>query len=102
MASVGIHRHERETLQPIRFNLDLRVCRGGSGLGVVDYDAIVTGIIALMERGHIDLVEDVAEQIIDFCLIDPRIAEVTVRIEKLNAVKQTASVGVEMTRRASP
>lgn len=99
MASVGVHAHERDAPQPIRLNLDLQVRRGGPGLGVVDYDAIVTEVTALMARGHIDLVEDVADQIMDFCLTDPRVDEMTVRVEKLNAIERTASVGVEMTRR---
>jgi len=100
MASVGVHTHERDAPQPIRLNLDLQVRRGGPGLGVVDYDAIVTEVTALMARGHIDLVEDVADQIMDFCLTDPRVDEITVRVEKLNAIERTASVGVEMTRRS--
>jgi dihydroneopterin aldolase len=100
MASVGVYAHERDTPQPIQFNLDLKVCRGGTGLGVVDYQAIVTGITALMARGHIELVEEIGEQIIDFCLSDPRVEEITIRVEKLNAVKQTASVGIEMTRKS--
>jgi dihydroneopterin aldolase len=99
MASVGVHAHERDTLQPIQFNLNLKVRRGGSGLGVVDYQSIVKGIAALMARGHIDLVEEVGEQIIDLCRSDTRIEEMTIRVEKLNAVKQTASVGIEMTRK---
>jgi 7,8-dihydroneopterin aldolase/epimerase/oxygenase len=101
MASVGVHAHERDAPQPIQFNLNLKVRRGGSGLGVVDYQAIVTGIAALMARKHIDLVEEVGEQIIDFCMSDPRVEEITIRVEKLNAIKQTASVGIEMTRKSA-
>ena len=100
MASVGVYAPDRHAPQPIQFNLDLKVRRGGTGLGVVDYQAIVTGITALMARGHIELVEEIGEQIIDFCMSDPRVEEITIRVEKLNAVKQTASVGIEMTRKS--
>jgi len=61
-----------------------------------DYDTIIKGIKSIIARGHINLVETLAEEVARQCLAHPRAASVTVRIEKLD--KEPGVVGVEIMR----
>ena len=102
-ALIGVHTHERGTTQPIRINIDLTVREGEAAIedalpNVVDYEKVVKKVIALVESGHLNLVETLAERIAQACFEDPRVTVARVRIEKLKAIAQAASVGVEIER----
>jgi 7,8-dihydroneopterin aldolase/epimerase/oxygenase len=97
---VGIHPHELTIAQPLRVNLEVCAARGGGGLGVMDYVAITEKVQETIEAGHVPLIEDLAEVLAANLLRDKRVRWVTVRLEKLTAVKNTAAVGVEITRSA--
>ena len=101
--SIGVHGHERESAQRIRINLDLAVDEGGAPVddnlyNVVCYEKIVAGVRAIVERGHINLVETLAEKIAAMCLANARIRSVRARVEKLDIVPDAQSVGVEIER----
>ena len=66
---------------------------------VVCYQNIVNSIEQLVLNRHIMFVENLAEEIAELCLVDGRVLEVTVRVEKPDAIKEAASVGVEITRK---
>ncbi len=102
-AHIGVFRHEEGRSQPIRINIDLTVTDSGPPQGdrledVVDYHQVVQDIRAIVDSGHVRLVETLAEQIAAKCLIDPRVLVARVRIEKLAAIKGATSVGVEIER----
>ena len=100
MASLGVYAHELAARQPIRINVELEAERGGEGLGVVCYGEVADAIKALAEAGHIRLVEDMAEQVAEHCLTDPRVQSIRIRIEKLSAIAGAAGAGVEIVRRS--
>ena len=52
----------------------------------------------LLSRGHVQLVETLAEDIAAMCLADTRVLEVTVEIEKPEAIEEARAVGVALTR----
>ena len=56
------------------------------------------GIKAITGRGHVNLVETMAEDIAAMCLEDPRVRSVRVRVEKLDILENAESVGVEIER----
>ncbi|MDP6391332.1 MAG: dihydroneopterin aldolase [Alphaproteobacteria bacterium] len=101
--TVGIHKHEKEQAQPVRLNIDL-VAREPADFAaddynqVVCYERIVDGIRNLSANGHVKLVETLADQIAAMCLADERVERATVRVEKLHALAEAASVGIEITR----
>ena len=102
-ASIGVYAHEKERPQRIRLNIDLSVdesldVRDHDLSSVVCYEAVVRGALAIIAAGHIHLVETLAERIADMCLADRRVIGARVRVEKLDAVPDTASVGVEIER----
>ncbi len=101
--SIGIYDHEKENPQNIRINIDLCVKEDSVSLNddygnVVCYEKVVNAIKNIVNSGHVRLVETLAEKIADFNLIDPRVVSVRVRIEKLQAIENTTSVGVEIER----
>ncbi|MEZ5756666.1 MAG: dihydroneopterin aldolase [Emcibacteraceae bacterium] len=105
-SSIGIYDHEKEKEQKIRINIDLSVKEEQGPLNddyanVVCYEKVVEGIKNIVHSGHVHLVETLAEKIADLNLIDPRILSVRVRVEKLEAIENTTSVGVEIERHKS-
>lgn len=103
MASIGVYAEEQDIFQRIRINVDVSVDESMSVVegdinSVVCYDSLVRKIRTLVESGHIHLVETLAERIADMTLQDRRVRGVRVRVEKLDAVPDTASVGVEIER----
>lgn len=102
-ASIGIHDHERVAPQRVRFNLDLAVREGGAtaleGLDeVVCYEKISDGVRQIVDSGHVNLVERLAEDVATMCLRDPRVVSVRVKVEKLDIMADAESVGVEIER----
>lgn len=100
--TIGVHRHEHTDAQRVRINLDLAVQEGrdldDSLSNVVCYERIVTGVRRIVSRGHINLVETLAEEIAAMCLEDGRVRSVRVRVEKLDVFPDVTSVGVEIER----
>ena len=100
---IGAYRHERGAPQRVRINLDLAVREDGPHhdddlRNVVCYDEIVSGIRRLVEAGHVNLVETLAERIAEMCLADARIRVACVRVEKLDVYPDIGSVGIEIER----
>ncbi len=99
---IGIHRHERDATQRLRINVDLTLADAGpldeKIANTVSYDDIVAGVKAIVDAGHVKLVETLADRIGDFCTADDRVAAARVRVEKLDAFADATSVGVEIER----
>jgi 7,8-dihydroneopterin aldolase/epimerase/oxygenase len=89
-AEIGVHAHEKNRRQDVAHDDQLE--------NVVCYEDIVNGIKAILDDGHVNLVESLAETIAGFILDDPRVIKVTVGVEKLDAIAEAASVGVEIER----
>jgi len=110
-ASIGVHAHEHAATQRIRINLDLAVADDGAArlsraaIGkddlsrVVDYEAIVNQVRAIVAAGHVQLVETLAERLAEACLADPRVQIAKIRVEKLDVFADAAAAGVEVERR---
>ena len=101
--AIGVHAHEHHAPQRVRINVDLMVREQERALqdrieNVVSYEHLVDGVRALTTDGHINLVETLAERIAELCLSDGRVAQVRVRVEKLDIYAEAASVGVEIER----
>ncbi len=98
---IGVYTHEKGVTQRVRFTVDVDLLPATGALDddigrAFDYDTIIGGIKAIVARGHINLVETLAEEVAEHCLAHPRAASVTVRIEKLD--KEPGAVGVEIVR----
>jgi dihydroneopterin aldolase len=104
-ALIGVYGHEKGKPQPIRINVDLTVDEGTVAVAdrlrnVVNYEKVVNAIREIIARGHVNLVETLAELVAEACLKDRRVLVARIRIEKLQAIEGARSVGVEIERRA--
>lgn len=102
-AEIGVWSHEKGATQKVRISVDLSVLEGQEHHqdqieNVVCYNEVVLGIQRIIEAGHIQLVETLAEQIAAMSLENSQVIKARVKVEKLEAVKQAASVGVEIER----
>lgn len=107
-ARIGVYPEEKGGRQPIRINISYQMRDDGldhpNGIGqdvvsrVVDYDGMAKRVRALVGRGHVELVETMAEQIAFLCLADARVLGVRVSVEKLAVFADAASAGVEIER----
>ena len=100
---IGVRRHEEDRRQRVRINLDLIVHEQSDPTAdnyqdVTCYERIIERIRQMAAAGHVKLAETVAHNIATMCLSEPNAVEVTVRVEKLEAIHDAASVGVEITR----
>ncbi len=102
---LGIKPHEILSTQCVRINLVLEARRSwrespGDIEEVICYDTIARRIREMFQGRKIRLAEAVAERAAQACLEgDERIDMVWVRVEKLDAVKDANTVGVEILRR---
>ena len=102
-AAIGAYETEKGSTQRIRINVHLTLAEAEAEHGdqlenVVCYDSLVTGIRTILAVGHINLVETLAEKIAAFALDDARVESIRVRVEKLDAIREATSVGVEIER----
>ena len=102
-ALIGVHKHEKDGQQNIRINLDMEIPEAEHSIkdrlsDVVCYEEIVDGIREIVNAGHINLVETLAEKIAARVLVDQRIERVRVKIEKLDIFADASSVGIEIER----
>jgi dihydroneopterin aldolase len=99
-AKIGAYSHEQGIEQRLRFNIEADVLRpdlkSGDMREVFSYDTMRDAIELTLARGHIALVETLAEDLAAHILRDPRVLGVVIRIEKLDIVP--GSVGVEIRR----
>jgi dihydroneopterin aldolase len=103
VGSVGVYELERRYEQRIVVTLELVVSDGYDGLSdeldrVYDYDRAIGAIRSTVEGGHFNLLETLAERIVDTCLSDQRVLEVRVRIAKPDALPACRAVGIEVCR----
>ena len=102
LAQIGIYGHEQGKHQPVRINVDLAVedviLVEDKLDKVVDYAGIEQAIRAIVNAGHINLAETLAERIAQASFADPRVKTARVRVEKLHALPGAESAGVEIER----
>lgn len=98
--NIGVYAEEKGVTQKVRLSVDAELAADirshrDEMEEVPSYTDILDAIEDITSRGHINLVETFAEQIAAYCLRDPRIVSVLVRIEKL---ERGPVRGVEITR----
>lgn len=101
--SIGVLAAEREAPQTVVISIDMQVSipdrPSEAAQDYVSYAPVVEHLIALSESGrHIDLVEELAEEIFDFLFRDNRILDATVEVMKPEIFALAEGVGIRMTR----
>jgi dihydroneopterin aldolase len=79
-ALIGILPHERTTPQPIEIDLVVTV---GDGEAVVDYRRLYDATARIVNAGHTDFLEDIANRVASGALeVSPRITRARVAVRK--------------------
>ena len=103
---VGIHNFEKKKKQRVRFNLviniDQNLIPNDKDLkSIVNYEQVIKTIIRITSRKHYPLLETLAEKIFLKLFENLRIKKILLRIEKLDVIKNTTSVGIELEKTRS-
>lgn len=100
---IGIYEHERGTPQEIVINAvmltDIRKAAETDEIAdCVDYEKVANRIREHAQTVRRMTVEALAEDLAQLCLETPGVRGVTIRVEKTQAIADTGSVGVEISR----
>ena len=103
---VGIHNFEKKKKQRVRFNLviniDQNLIPNDKDLkSIVNYEQVIKTIMRITSRKHYLLLETLAEKIFLKLFENLRIKKILLRIEKLDVIKNTTSVGIELEKTRS-
>ena len=103
---VGIHNFEKKKKQRVKFNLviniDQNLIPNDKDLkSIVNYEQVIKVINKIIARKHYPLLETLAEKIFDKLFENMRIKKILLRIEKLDVIKNTTSVGIELEKTRS-
>ena len=103
---VGIHNFEKKKRQRVRFNLviniDQNLIPNDKDLkSIVNYEQVIKTIKKITSKKHYPLLETLAEKIFSKLFENFRIKKILLRIEKLDVIKNTSSVGVELEKTRS-
>ena len=100
---IGIHDFEKKKKQRVQFNIkiltDPYISPNNKDLdSIVNYEDIVSKIEKLANLKHHELLEDLAENIFDIVFKNKLVKKISLKIEKLDILKKTKSVGIEVTK----
>ena len=100
---VGIHNFEKKKKQRVKFNIDILtdayVSPNNKDLNsILDYEEVVMKIENLTDSKHHELLEDLAENIFDMIFKNKLVKKVNLKLEKLDILKKTKSVGIEISK----
>ena len=101
---IGYYSIEKVNKQNVKFNVELnytsqKIHNDKNIKSIVDYGRIIKVIKNLTKNKHYNFLENLAEDIFDELFKDARINKIRLKIEKLDAIKETDSVGIEITKK---
>ena len=100
---IGIHNFEKKKTQRVRFNIEVvtnpYIKPNNKDLStILNYEDVINKIQILVKKRHHDLIEDLAENIFEIIFQNRIVKKTNVKIEKLDIVKNSESVGIEFSK----
>ena len=100
---VGIHNFEKKNKQRVKFNIEILtdpyVSPNRKNLNsILNYEEVVVKIEKLTDFKHHDLLEDLAENIFNMIFKNKLVKKINLKLEKLDILKKTKSVGIEVSK----
>tara|TARA_E500000178_G_C16540937_1_gene538754 strand:+ start:102 stop:497 length:396 start_codon:yes stop_codon:yes gene_type:complete len=101
--SVGIHNFEKKKKQKVRFNIeiltdpDVKPNRKNMS-SILNYETIINKISLLIHNKHYELLEELAENIFDIIFKFKLVKKATLKIEKIEIIKNSDSVGIKISK----
>ena len=104
--SVGIHSFEKKKKQRVKFNIDINsdpnLIPDDNNLdSIISYEDVIKNIKKITNKKHYPLLETLAEKIFLKVFENKKVKKVKIRIEKLDILKNTSSVGIEIEKSKS-
>ena len=103
---LGYYDFEKEKTQKVKFSLDVdyedkKPSNDKDLKSIVNYSKIVKLIKKLVKNKHYNFLETLAEDVFDELFKDKRIDKISLRIEKLEIMKDCSSVGIQISKKRS-
>jgi dihydroneopterin aldolase len=103
---LGYYDFEKEKPQRVRFSLEIdyedkKPTSDKDIKSIVNYGQVVKLIKKLTKNRHYNFLETLAEDVFDVLFKDKRIGKIMLQIEKLEIIKECASVGIQITKKRS-
>ena len=100
---IGIHNFEKKKKQRVRFNIEIvtnpYIKPSNKDLStILNYEDLINKIKLLVKKQHHDLIEDLAENIFKIIFQNKLVKKTNIKIEKLDIIKNSESVGVEFSK----
>ena len=101
---IGIHDFEKKKKQEVKFNINISIKPSLTPIenkinSIVNYETVIKDINKLTKKKHYELLESLAEDIFYELFKNNNIQKVNLKIEKTQIIKNTSSVGVEITKK---
>ena len=103
---LGYYDFEKEKTQKVKFSLEIdyedrKPTNDKDIKSIVNYGQVVKLITKLAKKKHYNFLETLAEDVFDVLFKDKRIGKIMLQIEKLEIIKECASVGIQITKKRS-
>ena len=100
---IGIHNFEKKKKQRVRFNIEVitdpNIKPNNQDLStILNYEDVINKIQVLVKKQHHKLIEDLAENVFKIIFRNKIVKKINVKIEKLDIIKNSESVGIEFTK----
>ena len=100
---IGIHDFEKKKKQKVRFNIEVETNPNTKPSNkdfstIVDYETLVNKIKELVKKQHHELLEELAENIFRIIFQNKLVKKANVKLEKLHIIRESESVGVDITK----
>ena len=98
LLSVGIHQFEKLEKQRVKFNIEITTDPNLKPdiKSIVNYESVINDIKRLTKKMHFELLEGLSESLFDEMFKNKKIKKIKLKIEKLDIIKETSSVGIEV------
>ena len=96
--SIGIHDFEKLKKQRVKFNIEVTtdpILKTYIN-SIVNYENVIITIKKITEKKHYELLEELSESIFDEVFKNKKIKKIKLKIDKLDIIKETKSVGIEV------
>jgi dihydroneopterin aldolase len=104
LMSIGIHDFEKLKKQEVKFNINIGINPSLAPIenkinSIVNYETVIKNITKLTKNKHYELLETLAEDIFFILFKNNNIKQIKLKIEKTQIIKNTSSVGIEITKK---
>tara|TARA_Y100000813_G_scaffold156984_1_gene117066 strand:- start:433 stop:852 length:420 start_codon:yes stop_codon:yes gene_type:complete len=103
---LGYYDFEKVKAQKVKFSLEIdyedkKPTNDKDIKSIVNYGTVVKLIKNLVKKKHYNFLETLAEAVFDELFKDQRIGKITLKIEKLEILKNCSSVGIQISKKRS-